>query len=344
MSTEGGAEALTSKDIAKLAGVSQATVSRVLHGNPNVRAETRSRVEAVLATTRYRPNAMARAMRMRKTGTVGVVVATVTNPFYPEVLEALSAEIAAADQRMILWNSEGPGEASAVAAIREGLVDGLVFTTVTPNSSALQEAIDHDAPVVLMNRTVDGLQCDQVATDNVSGGRHVAEYLMAHGHERVAFIVGPERISTVGEREQGLREGLEAAGAQLLPELRVSGFSHAAGHHAMRRLLQLSDPPTAVFAANDVTAFGAIDGARSLGRAVPDDVWVVGYDDIGMASWEAYDLTTVRQPITEMTRRAAELLLARIDHPRSPPQLERLTDHLVTRGSTAHAPFHHPRG
>ncbi len=330
---------VTSRDVARVAGVSQATVSRVLHGSPRVTADTRARVLDALAATGYIPNMLARAMRTRRTGTVGVVVASITNPFYPEILEVLSHRLADLDRRMILWTA-GPGEASAIEAIRQGLVDGVVFTSVTADSAPLAEALSHGASVVLVNRGVDGVVCDQVTSDNVDGGAEVARYFARAGRTRMALIGGPADTSTAREREEGFCAELAALGLDLPPErARRGDFSHACGHEAMSDLLRSPEPPTAVFCVNDLTAFGALDAARAAGVAVPDDLWVVGYDDVDMASWEAFDLTTVRQPMPGMVREAVDLLLARMDDPERPVVHRRFPSRLVIRGSTAR---HHP--
>jgi LacI family transcriptional regulator len=325
---------VTSRDVARVAGVSQATVSRVLQGSPNVTGHTRARVLRALEETGYTPNVLARAMKTRRTGTIGVVVASITNPFYPEILEVLTERLAEVGRRMILW-STGPGEASAIEAIRQGLVDGVVFTAVTAESAPLAAALAQDAPVVLVNRGIHGVDCDQVTSDNVEGGRAVARYLAAGGHAHPALIGGPLATSTAVEREEGFRAEL----AGLPPErFRRGDFSHAAGHAAMTSLLSTASPPTAVFCVNDLTAFGALDAARALGVRVPEDLWLVGYDDVDMASWEAFDLTTVRQPMGEMVAEALALLLARIAEPDRAAVHRRFPSRLIVRGSTAHVP------
>lgn len=329
---------VTSRDVAREAGVSQATVSRVLAGAARVTPATAERVRAAMARVGYVPNAAARTMKTRRTGAVGVVVADITNPFYPQVLDALSAELGRAGQRMTLWNAAAPeagGEESAVEAIQQGQVDGLIFTTVTADSTALMTALDGALPVVLLNRGVPNLACDQVVSDNVTGAGLVADYLVDAGHERIGFIGGPDRPSTAVERAAGFRAGLMRRGVELpTAYVRHGDFSHASGHSALRDLRALDPPPTAVFCANDLTAFGALDAARSLGVRVPDDLWVVGFDDVAMAAWEAYDLTTVRQPLADMVARAVELLLARIADPARPPRREVFPAELVIRGSS----------
>lgn len=330
---------VTSRDVARAAGVSQATVSRVLQGSDNVTDETRKRVMEAVSATGYEPNVLARAMKTQRTQTIGVVVARITNPYYPQLIEALSAELASANQRMVLWTSEGAGDASALEAIRQRMVDGVVFTTVTAESVPLHEALRRNAPVVTLNRSVEGIACDQVTSDNLGGSTQVVQYLVGAGHSRLGFIGGPIGPSTSAERERGFRQGVAAAGLHLDERLcRRGDFSHEDGHAAMRDLLTLADPPTAVFCVNDLTAIGAIDGARSLGRDVPEDVWVVGYDDIAMSSWEGYDLTTVRQPITQMAELAVKLLLRRIGKTGAEPRHHRYPHELVVRGSTARTP------
>jgi LacI family transcriptional regulator len=330
---------VTSRDVARVAGVSQATVSRVLSGGAKVRPGTRDRVLRALETTGYVPNQAARAMRTRRTGSVGVVVGRITNPFYPELLTALSRKLGAVEQRMVLWDSEGPGAQTAVDAIRQRVVDGLVFTTATADLPPLAQALASGSPVVLVNRTLAGISCDQVTSDNDAGGRLVAAYLAGHGHRRLGLLSGPRGISTTDERETGYRAGLREAGLSLPAELVVRGeFHHNDGYEGMRRLLDRDDPPSAVFCTNDLIAFGARDAARALGVRVPQDVWLVGYDDIPMASWEAFDLTTVRQPIAAMADLAVDLLLARVEDRERPPHTHRLPAELVVRGSTAGVP------
>lgn len=331
---------VTSRDVARVAGVSQATVSRVLAGAENVTPETAQRVRAAMTEVGYAPNAAARTMKTRRTGVIGVVVADVTNPFYPQLLDALSVTLSKHDTHMTLWNAAaGSGEETAVEAIRQGTVDGLVFTTVTQDSPALRTALDHNLPVVLLNRAVPGLACDQVTSDNIAGARLIADYLVTAGHQRIGLIGGPALSSTATERERGFRERLTVHQHPLGPSLvRHGDYSHASGHQALRDLFAQPDPPSAVFCANDLTAFGALDAARSLRLRVPDDLWVIGYDDVAMAAWEAYDLTTVRQPLPDMATLAVELLRARIADRSRPPEHTVLPAELVVRGSTAHTP------
>lgn len=333
---------VTSHDVARVAGVSQTTVSRVLSDSPNVRPGTRARVEEALRETGYALNAVARAMRTNRTGTVGVVVARITNPFYPQIVRELGRGLDALGLRMTLWDAEGPGEQSAVEAIRQGLVDGLIFTTATAASKPLQEAIALNAPVVLVNRVVEDLDCDQVTNENHQAGRTVADYLLEAGHSRLGLIAGPDDASTSLEREAGFRERLVEASVPLPATFVHRGdFDHRTGHQAVRSWFDpdaKATAPSAVFCVNDLIAFGALDGARSRGIDVPRELSVVGHDDIEMARWEAFSLSTIRQRIDEMVGTALELLVARIQDPDRPPQFHRFPCELVLRGSTQAVP------
>ena len=331
---------VNSRDVARLAGVSQTTVSRALSNSPNVKPETRDRVIRALAESGYSVNVMARAMRTRRTGTIGIVVTQITNPFYPALIRILSQQLDALQLRMTVWDAEGPGENSAVTAIREGVVDGVIFTTATQESTALREALQRKAPIVLLNRVVQGLACDQVTSENHQAGRRIAEYLLAAGHRQIAMAAGPPEASTASEREAGFCERLAEDGVILDPTLiRAGDFSYEHGFESARAWLGAgARRPTAVFCVNDLIAFGAVDGARAGGLRVPEDLWVVGHDDIEISSWGAFDLTTVRQPISEMVEAALQMLLARIDDPDKKPTFRRFPSELIVRGSSSHFP------
>lgn len=330
---------VTSRDLARLAGVSQATVSRVLNGTAQVSPDLRERVMWALEETGYRPNALAQAMKTGRTGTVGVVIARVTNPFYPELLEVMGRELASVDHRMILWETTSAGEDSAVEAIQQGLVDGVVFTTALPGSRAVDAALRRRAPMVLVNRTLEDADCDQVSSDNAAGGGLVGQYLRDHGHRHIGFIGGPSFASTARDRRDGLRRALAGSAAGLDGLVEAEGdFSHDTGHALATRMLATSGRPTAMVGANDTTAFGILNAAAALGIAVPDDLWVVGYDDVAMAAWERIDLTTVRQPSDEIARLGVRWLLERIGGAAEPSRRHRFPCHLQVRGSTGHAP------
>ncbi len=333
--------AVTSHEVARLAGVSQATVSRVLRNDPRVRPATREKVLRVLASTKYEPNAAARSIRGGRTDSIGVVVARLSYQLYPAMLETIGAQLAQLGRRMIVWDAGQGDDQPAVRALRQGIVDGVILTAATAESQFLREVHSPEAPVVLINRTVDSSPADQVSSDNAFGGERVATYMVRCGRRGIALIGGIPRASTIRDRENGFLSGLASTGIALLPQYyrRSETFSHASGREAAIRLLELGTRPDSIFCVNDVLAAGAIDGARHLGLKVPDDVWIVGYDDIELASWDAYDLTTVRQPMNEMISCGIELLLGRIAEPGRPAERRCFPNDLVIRGSTARHPF-----
>lgn len=330
----------TSRDIARIAGVSQSTVSRVLQNRDNVEESTRQRVLKALQDTGYVPNLQARAMRMRRSGLIGVVTGRITNPFYPELLDGLAQAISAANLRMALWASDEPASSTvAVQAIQGGAIDGLIFTTATPNDPALKQAVAQRLPIVLVNRSISGLTCDQVTSDNVGGGRLVAEYFLAHGHSDVAVVGGNDLISTGRERRQGFVGAFAEHGIQIPANRQPEcDFTHDAARSAGLELLGDDNPPSAVFCVNDLVGFGVQDAAHQLGIAMPDELWVAGYDDIPMAAWDRIDLTSVRQPIESLATVAVETLVQRVKSPDAPYEHRRFGAELAVRGSTAAAP------
>lgn len=306
---------VTSRDVAQLAGVSQATVSRVMSSSPKLSPATKARVQAAMETLGYVPHAGAQAMKTRRTNTIGVVVADLNNPFYSEAVDELTRELDTSGFRVVIWNAGGGSHQDALKAIRERAVDGVIFTTATEDSIELQAAIEKNSPIVLINRVVEGLDCDQVTSSNADGGAAVADYLLTHGKTRVAFIGGPDNASTTRDRGRGFLSRMADQGHPVLEHLRFNGqFSHDVAGQIMSRLLSRSDRPQAVFCANDLMAFGALDALRAQ-QITPKDCWVIGYDDVDMAAWESFSLTTVRQPSREMARIGARMLVDRIITP-----------------------------
>ncbi|MGH3358792.1 MAG: LacI family DNA-binding transcriptional regulator [Nocardioidaceae bacterium] len=328
----------TSRDVAARAGVGQATVSRVLTGDPRVSEATRAKVHAALRELDYAPNEAARVMKTGRTGNVGVVVARLSNPLYPKLLDAIGSQLSDRDLRMTVWNSEHGGNQSARDAVAARSIDGLVLATATRSEVPLWGALGIEAPVVLINRAIAELPFDSVTSDNAGGAAAVAEHFLQAGHRRIACITGSVDLSTIREREEGFRSSLQKADQPLAGELlqRVN-IGHAEGHVAMRNLLQRVERPTAVFCTNDLLAMGASDGARSLGVRVPGEVAIAGFDDVAQASWEGYQLTSVHQALELMVHDALDLLLDRIENPQREPENKRLATKLILRRSTGTA-------
>jgi LacI family transcriptional regulator len=328
----------TSHDVARRAGVSQSTVSRALSGDPNVSEETRAKVVAAAEELDYSPDLVARSLITRKSRRVGVVVSNITNPFYPHLVDVLERDFSALGYNMLLFNEQDADEQQNFLELYQGrAVDGFVFASAVIGFAAADRIHQSGVPVVFLNRHIEDERFDRVVSDNRAGGRRAAEHLVDLGHRRIAQIAGPPETSTAHERDEGFRSTLEKLGLPLDAELNLSGpYEHATGLDGCRRLLALEEPPRAIFGGNDVIALGAGDAARSGGRRMPEDLSVVGFDDIAMSAWESIGLTTVRQPLAEMARVSAELLVEQLDGaPREPAERVFPTELLVRRTTGA---------
>jgi LacI family transcriptional regulator len=327
---------LTSSDIAREAGVSQTTVSRVLNDDPRVTKETRQRVIDVIDRHGYTPNAIARGLVTSRTSLVGVLISDIMNPFYPELLEAIGSQLAAYGLRMLVADTASQPEEVHARLLVEHRVDGIVFTSALLDSQTVASLAARRFPIVLANRYVDGVECDTVTTDNGGGAKAVAEHLLELGHERIAVVTGNEKSSTSRDRYAGFVAVLEEAGVGLDPTLvRTGDYDYERAHATTVELLELTPPPTAIFCLNDVMAFATLNACRRLRVGVPEEVSVVGFDDIRASSYEAYELTTVRQPLGELARTAVDLLAERVAAPDVPPRSLVFPSRLIRRKTTA---------
>ena len=331
----GSRPGLTSRDLARLAGVSQSTVSRVLTNHPLVSKETRARVLKVVEEQNYLANSTARAMKTGRTGTVGVFMSRLRSPFHSGLLDAIARTLASRGLQIIVWNLEHDPAEMAVQVIRQRVADGYIFTSATFASRPEKVAVKLGVPTVLIHRGLDDLRCDQVVGDNRSGASELVDHLVRSGHTRIGLITSRHHASTGRDREEGFRAALQAAGLNL-PDAYVvrGGFDHQDGHAAVRELMALKTPPTGIFCITDILAIGAIDGARSIGLRIPDDLSVAGFDNVEMAAWESYNLTTVDQPTEALAETGTQLLVDRIVDPSRPPEVTTLPCQLVVRGST----------
>jgi len=326
----------TSSDIARAAGVSQSTVSRVLNGDPRVARQTRDRVAGVIEQIGYTPNGVARGLVTRRTQLVGVVVSDVTNPFYPELLEAIEHQLTKHGLKMILSNAGERPEDAYMRVLEEHRVDGIVFTAAKMDSEAVRTLARRRFPIVVANRSVDGVECDSVTGDNEPGARAAAQHLLDLGHRRIGILSGHPEASTSRDRLAGLVAALADADAEPDPSLmRVGWYSYGVVSREAVELHTLEPSPKAIFSLDDLMAFAALNAAVAVGREVPRELSVVGFDDIRMASWERFQLTTVRQPLAEMARTSADLVAQRIETPDAPYQRLVFPSLLVRRRTTA---------
>lgn len=282
--------ALTSRDVAREVGVSQSTVSRALRGDPRVAPDTLARVIETAQRMKYMPNSAARSLITKRSNTIGVVVSDITNPFYPQLVDVLHDEFFLAGYRTVLLNerTEGRGADDVLPQIQGRSVDGIVFASATLDSRVVDDFAARGIPITLLNRDIDGVDVDRVVSENLEGGRLAANTLVKLGHRRIALIAGPSNTSTGRDREAGFRAELAQHGLELDSALVRSGeYSHQSGYQWCLELLRLDEPPTAIFCGNDVIAFGALDASHRMGLIVPDDLSIIGYDDIAMSAWRS---------------------------------------------------------
>lgn len=323
---------ITSHEVALKAGVSQSTVSRVFSGDGRLSQATRERVLMVARDMGYKPNAIARGLITRRTQIVGLVASYMTNPFFPTVLQAFTQRLHELGWRVLLFTAGTSEDVDELLPeVLAYQVDGLIIVTASLSSKMTREALRRGIPVVLFNRYAPGTGASAVSCANYEGGRLVADALLDAGHQHLAYITGRADTSTNVDRQRGFLERLAERGASC--EVEPGNFTYQGGYEATLRLLSSKRCPDAIFCANDITALGTLDAARKLGIRVPEDLSVVGFDDIPMAQWAAYDLTTVRQPVEAMIEASVELLLERIENPDLGSVLKFLPGTLVRRGS-----------
>ncbi len=328
------------KDIAREAGVSHSTVSRALSGSALVNAETAERIRDLAREMGYTPSAIGRSLVTRRTRTLGLVVSRLTNPHIAQVAHAV--EVTAMDHgySVLLCSAGSPDrEVAAVQMLRERRVDGIVVQSSVIGDRYMSLLNDVQAPIVLINNQRDGQYVYSVDCDNRQGGREAVAYLVAKGHTRVGYVAGPAEALANRQRRQGWRDALAEAGLPHGDDL-VAGAPEdlaptAAGEAAVLDLLARPRPPTALFCYNDMTALGALRAARRLGRRVPADLSVVGFDDILMAAYTDPPLTTVAQPKEALGRRAVEMLLALLSGAEPPQRAVLIPARLVERESVA---------
>lgn len=310
---------VTSFDVARLAQVSQSAVSRAFTPGASVAETTRVRVMDAARKLGYRPNAHARSLITGRSRIIGLVLSYLENLFYPVALQCLAERLQRDGYHVLLFINHNPNADELVAEILQYHVDGIVLAASTLSSALARNCADADIPVVLFNRVMADAgthaiqSVSSVRGDNAAGGRTVAEFLIAGGHRRMAYIAGNEESSTNLERERGFREGLDGAGLHI--------WARATGNYdfaqARQAALTLFAPgrerPDAVFVASDHMAFAVMDALRfDLGLRVPEDVSVVGFDNVPQGEWGAYRLTTFEQPVDPMVEATVGLLQERL--------------------------------
>jgi len=331
---------VTLKELAARANVHPSTVSRVANNDPSLRiaSTTRSRIETLLRETEYRPNGVARGLKLRQTLVLAVVIPDITNPFFAALFRGIEDGATQRGYQVLLCNTDGSPERqrSHLQSLAARRVDGVILASTFLKDPAVRWLRHQRTPYVLVNRFSDEGVDPFVGSDDLTGATLATEHLISLGHVRIGHLAGQLTISTGVLRRRGYLAALAEAGLPADPELLVeSGFVEEGGTQAMEYLLSLKRPPTAIFAVTDMTAIGAYGVARRRGLRIPEDLAVVGYNDIPLAGRLIPGLSTVHVPIHEFGTVAARMLLEQIEAGELTPRRVVFTPQLVVRGSTS---------
>ena len=338
----GNGRGATLEEVARVAGVSRATVSRVVNGNPRVNPDVRRAVERAVDRLGYVPNPAARSLVTRRSQSIGLVIAEPAgrlfeDPFFPRLLRGIGAALSSRDLQLVLLMPQSSGEETRTERyLTAGHVDGaLLGQPPRQRPAARRHSRSAACPVVVGGRPPRGTQVSYVDIDNVQGARSAVEHLIATGRRVIATIAGPQDMSPGEDRLTGYHQALESAGTARDAKLEAdSDFTQQGGSEATRRILAARPDVDAIFAASDPMAAGAFQVLRAAGRRIPDDVAVVGFDDSPIAETLDPPLTSVRQPIEEMGREMVRLLVEQLADPGSVPRTVILATQLVRRRSS----------
>ncbi len=328
------------KLIAEMAGVSTTTVSHVVNGTRFVSEDKRQRVLLAMRNLNYRPNRMASGLRRRQSNTIGVVLPDITNPYFAEVARGVEDACFTRDYSAIICNSDASlkTEARCLAMLAEKQTDGIVLVNAGGHAPAPPGGMTRDIPLVMLDREVPGLNVDFIQVDNFAGGRMAAEQFLSLGHRHAACIGGSPGVYPPWERVDGFLDAMREAGHPVPEELVLAGdFQAESGYALAGKLMRARPRPTAIFAANDLMAYGVIRLLTEMGLHVPNNVSVIGFDDISLSALFNPPLTTVSQPRLDMGGMAVRLLLERLARPDLEPRRVMLPLQLIPRQSSGFA-------
>ncbi|EHS57546.1 LacI family DNA-binding transcriptional regulator [Paenibacillus sp. Aloe-11] len=334
---------ITIYDIAREANVSVSTVSRVLNDTAPVRASTREKIMSIIEKHQFQPNALARSLIKKETGTIAIILPDITNPFFPEVFWGAENEARGLGYTFFLCNTAGDHgrESEYLSILREKRVDGIIFLGGRINlqncpEEMAQELIEMGKrqPIVLVNGNLARSGFHRVYTDEAAGAMQAAEHLLTLGHREIAFVGGLQKMSTTMVKVKAVQKKLQEYGLEIPKErLRLGSFSIDDGKRLMSELLEQDNPPTAVICVNDYTAIGAIKAAINHGLSIPNDISIVGFDDTPLASAVIPELTTVSQNTYQLGKLAVDVLHELINQGK-PRKQTILQPQLVVRQST----------
>jgi len=306
---------VTIKDVAERAKVSITTVSHVINKTRYVSDELTERVFQAMEELNYRPNTLARSLRSGRTRTIGLVIPDISNLFFAEISRKIEDKGFEFGYSVILCNTDDDlsKEDSYINVLLEKQVDGIIFISAGGSEANLNKPLDFGIPVVVADRDVSGARSDVVLLDNRKGGYDAVKYLIEMNHRRIGCISGPSKVTPSAQRLEGYKEALLDQSISIDNSLIEPGdFRFESGEQAMRKLLSLGDPPTAVFACNDMMALGAMRAINDFRKKIPGDISIIGFDNIPISKSVYPALTTMAQPIKEMADLVVELLIERI--------------------------------
>ncbi|WP_193336651.1 LacI family DNA-binding transcriptional regulator [Devosia beringensis] len=304
---------VTSSQVAEHAGVSQSAVSRTFTPGASISPKTRQKVLASAKVLGYRPNAIARSLITSRSRIIAVVMAYLENLFYPDVLEELGRALAAENYHLLLFTGFMDRDSDPVFdQLMQYRVDGIILASTSLSSELSEECATAGIPVVLFNRTTERDAVSSVTTRNKEGGKRIAEFLVAGGHKSFGYIAGLENSSTNRDRQQGFVEALAAHGFDDVI-IETGNYSRDDAQEAARAMLSRPERPEALFVANDHMAVAVMDVARyEFGLKIPEDLSIVGYDDVGPARWTSYGITSMSQPVKRMVEATVDILMDQI--------------------------------
>jgi len=325
---------VTSSQVARRAGVSQSAVSRTFTPGASISPKTREKVMAAAQELGYRPNAIARSLITNRSRIIAVVMAYLENLFYPDVLEELGRLLVKENYRLLLFTGHMDRDSDPVFdQLMQYRVDGIILASTTLSSHLSEECATAGIPVVLFNRTTERDAVSSVTTRNREGGRRIAEFLIAGGHKRFGYISGVESSSTNRDRFAGYREALSEAGHDDVV-VGVGNYDRTEAEAAAREMFSRPDRPDALFVANDHMAVAVMDVARyEFGLSIPDDLSIVGYDDVGPARWTSYGITSMSQPMKRMVEATVNILMGQISSGEIEAEHRILSGDLIVRTS-----------
>jgi len=322
---------ISAKDVAKLANVSQSTVSRVFTTGASVSEKTREKVMKVAEELNYRPNALARGLIKQKTNMVGLAMKDIQNPFYHEVLGMFTQKLRAKGYSVLFVYTENEEiQQEEINHFLEYNVEGIIVTDAHLSSKVVTKLHDNNIPVTLFNRYHKDLECNSVSCDNVNAAKEIAKYIYEKGYRDIVFITGKTNTSTSRDRQKGFTDFFNQKGIQTT--ILEGDYTYDKSYYLTENMIENGHQPEVIFGANDITAIGALDALKEKNISVPDEAIVIGFDNIKMSSWPSYMLSTWAQPMEKMVDETINLLMT--DSETIHKKTLKLKGHFIHRNTT----------